>query len=134
MQIGSSEVTGEKRHLGEAKFPIFETWEEVCNHPEYGLGEEKGLDLLNAQVKTNAMNQLRASKTKGPTKSLLRTEAMTEIVSEITSGNHAEVIGNSMAINALVERRMKEIEQRMKAADEAANVGAGTEDDEDDEG
>ncbi len=131
MKIGESDVSSESKVIGSAKFPIFETIDEAMNHPEYGVGEQKLLDLLNAQVKTNAMNTLRTARTKGPTKSALRSEAMNEIVSEISNGEHTNCIGNQEALGALIDRRMAEIEARMKEAAELAI--AGIIDDEDDE-
>ena len=70
-----------------------------------------------SQIKTNAMNDIRSAKTKGPTKSWLRTEAWSEVVEEITSGQHQDCVGNKPALEALVTRRMEEIEARMKAAE-----------------
>lgn len=118
MKIGESDVTSESKLLGRAPHPIYETMDEVLNHPEYGVGEQKGLDLINAQVKTNAMNQLRTAKTKGPTKNALRSEAMNEVVLEITNGEHQECLGNRDALDALINRRMAKIEERMAAARE----------------
>ncbi len=131
MKIGESDVSSESKVIGSAKFPIFETIEEAMNHAEYGVGEQKLLDLLNAQVKTNAMNTLRTARTKGPTKSALRSEAMNEIVSEISNGEHANCIGNQEALGALIDRRMAEIEARMKEAAELAISGI-VDDEEDD--
>lgn len=120
MKIGESDVSGDKRELGKANYPVYDSWEEVLNDPTYGVGEEKGLDLLNAQVKTNAMNVLRTSKTKGPTKGLLKSEAMNEIVNEIAAGEHQNCLGNKPALDALIERRMVEIEARMKEVEPEA--------------
>lgn len=117
MNTGEAEVKVRKpdRIVGIAKYAIYETSNEALNHPTYGLGETKLLELLNAQVKTNAMNVLRATATKGPTKSLLRAQALNDIVQEIATGNHKDCIGNESALMALVERRMSEIEARIKA-------------------
>lgn len=119
MLTGSCSVTGEKRDLGEATYPIYDSWAEVCDDPTFGLGETKALDLLNAQVKTNAMNALRTAKTKGPTKTLLRSEAMNEIVNEMADGAHRDCLGNKPALDALIERRMADIDARMKETEEA---------------
>ena len=132
MKIGESDVSSESKVIGNTKYPIYETVDEILNHTEYGLGEQKLLDLINAQIKTNAMNTLRTARTKGPTKSALRSEAVNEIVSEIANGDHAECIGNPDVLNALIERRMSQIEARMKeAADlQIAAVGSSTGEDE----
>lgn len=120
MKIGESDVTSESKLLGRAPHPIFETIDEALNHDEYGLGEQKLLELLNAQIKTNAMNALRTARTKGPTKSALRSEAMNEIVQEISNGEHQDCLGNKDALDALIARRMDKIEEQMKEAAAAA--------------
>ncbi len=97
---------------GVAKGVEYETWDEVWD----GVGETKALEIFNAQVKTNAMNEARASLTKGPTKSVLRSEAVNEIMLEVSQGQHTDVIGNKPALDALVAKRMAEIEERMRAA------------------
>jgi len=131
MIIGEADVSSEQKVIGQAKYPVYETLDEAVNHAEYGLGEQKILDLLNAQVKTNSMNILRTARTKGPTKSALRSEAMNEIVSEISNGEHTDCIGNKDALDALIGRRMAQLEQRMKEAAEAAGAAVGaTADDE----
>lgn len=112
---------------GVAKGMEYETWEEVWE----ALGETKALEILNAQVKTNAMNEARASLTKGPTKSVLRSEAVNEIMLEVSQGEHTDVIGNKPALDALVAKRMAEIEERMRA--EVSTSGGVTEDSEEEE-
>lgn len=119
MQIGDSPVSSDAKVIGSAKFPIFETLDEAVNDDTHGFGEQRLLDIINAQVKTNAMNALRTERTKGPTKSALRGEAMNEIVSEIANGEHSDVIGNREALESLTIRRMAQIEQRMEETREA---------------
>ena len=128
MKIGQSDVSSDRKTIGKADFPQFDSVEEALNHSEYGLGDEKLLDLLNAQIKTNAMNALRTAATKGPTKAGLRSKAMSEIVSEITSGEHQNVIGDELALNTLIAKRMGELESRAKEA--AAAMAAAAQDDE----
>ncbi|MHA2265703.1 MAG: hypothetical protein ACXAEN_25205 [Candidatus Thorarchaeota archaeon] len=112
MKTGTAEVTSESQTLGECEFTIYETGPEALE----SLGEEKLLDILNAQIKTNAMNQFRTAKTKGPTKSWLRGEAFNEIIMEVKQGQHEETLGDKNAMEALVQKRMGEIEERMKVA------------------
>ena len=102
--------------VGEAVFPAFDTVEEAINHPKHGLGEQKVLELINAQVKTTAMNDLRTAKTKGPTKGALRNTAFSEIMVEMAAGEHQEVIGDEVALTVLIDRRMGELEERAKEA------------------
>lgn len=131
MQNCEAEVTSRKPpSKGIAKYIAYETWAEVWAG-EYG--ETKSLELLNAQIKTNAMNETRASLTKGPSKSLLRSEAINEIMQEVASGSHTEVIGNKPALDALVQNRMDAIEERMRAAQIAAGAQFSDEDDDDEE-
>ncbi len=113
---GEADVSSERKVLGVAKFPVFETVKEAIDHPEEGLGEEKLLDLLNSQIKTNAMNLLRTNKTKGPTKGALRSEAWNEICQEIANREHPDCLGNKKALDELVEKRILIIEARMNKA------------------
>lgn len=135
MQHCEAEVSSRKPpSKGVAKYISYETWDEVWTG-DCAIGETKALELLNAQIKTNAMNETRGALTKGPSKSLLRSEAFNEIMQEVAAGSHTEVIGNKPALDALLQKRMDEIEARMR---EAAGAGAGAsaievEDDEDDE-
>lgn len=115
MITGEADVSSEQKVIGTATFPVYETVDEAINDGEWGLGEEKLLDILNAQIKTNAMNILRTARTKGPTKSALRSEAMNEIVQEISNGEHSGCIGNKDALDSLIARRVAEIEARMKS-------------------
>ena len=123
MITGSADVSSEQKVIGTATFPQFETVDEAINHAEHGLGEEKLLDILNSQIKTNSMNTLRTAMTKGPTKSALRSEAMSQIVQEITvEGEHQSVIGNKDALDALISRRVAQLEAEAKEAASAAAV------------
>lgn len=129
--IGSNPVTTKQRQLKlrDATFPIFDSVQEAISHPEHGLGEAKVLELLNAQIKTNAMNARRAE-AKGPTKTVLAKEAQVQLIQEIAGGAHQDVIGNPDAWTALLAKRMAEIEARMK---EAAGVAGEVDDEDDDE-
>jgi hypothetical protein len=131
MKIGQSDVSSDRKVIGQAEFPVYETVDEAINHPQHGLGEEKLLDLLNAQIKTNRMNELRTAATKGPTKSALRSQAMNEIVSEITNGEHQSVIGDELALNNLIAKRIAELEARAKEAAASMAAAAGDDDEED---
>ena len=115
--------------VGEARFPAFDSVDEAINNSEYGLGEQKVLELINAQVKTTAMNDLRTAKTKGPTKGALRNTAFSEIMVEMAAGEHQEVIGDEVALTVLIDRRMAELEERAKEALPVAEAS-----DDDDEG
>lgn len=109
-------VKSESVVVGDAKYCVYDSLDEACNHKEYGLGEQKVLELINAQVKTNSMNELRTAKTKGPTKGALRNTAFSEIMVEMTAGDHQEVIGDEVALTSLIDRRIAELEKRAKEA------------------
>ena len=129
MKFGESDVSSEQKVIGNAKYTIYETIEEALNDTEHGLGEERLLDILNAQIKTNSMNILRTNLTKGPTKSVLRMEAMNEIVQEVTAGEHGDCVGNKDALEALIGRRIIQLELRAKEAAAATASALGGEDD-----
>ena len=113
MKTRTCEVKSKSDVLGEAEFAVYDTVAEATE----AIGDEALLSLLNAQLKTNAMNTLRTLKTKGPAKGWLRDEAVSEIVSEISANpsDFPGVVGNKPALTALVEKRMNEIEARMKS-------------------
>ena len=127
MQIGNYEVKSKSNLLGIATCPIFDTLEEALTDSTHGLGEAKILELLNAQIRTNAMNTLRTAKTKGPTKGWLKDEATAEVVASIQ--DHPELIGDTPALQAAIAKKMDEISERMKANAEAES----TEDDGDED-
>lgn len=120
-----TDVKSEKNVVGVAEYNEYDTLAEAQTE----LGEAKCVELINALVRTNAMNIVRTAATKGPTKSSLRNEAMSEIVTEIAGGEHKEIIGDKLALEALVTKRMGVLEAQMKA-----NISTvEDEDDEDDE-
>lgn len=89
-------------------------------------GEAKVIELVNSQSLTNVMNVARGSASGTTSKKRLRELAMEEIIGEVGQGQHKDVIANN-GIPALVEKRMDEIEARLKAqapvavADDAAD-------------
>ncbi len=125
MQVKTSEVKSEKKVVGEAEYPSFDTIEEAMNHAEYGIGEAKCLELINAQTRTNAMNIVRTNATTGPSKTALRITAMSDVTTELCNGQHPDAIGNETAVNRLVENRMAQLE-----AERAATAAVVPEDDE----
>lgn len=133
MKISEAKVSTKKPPKNATvKHIVYETWEEVFRHPEHGLGEVKSLELLNAQVKTEAMNKKRAEMAKGPTKSSLRSDAIQEIFDEMSAGHHKDAIGNQLVLEAKIDRRMKEIADRRKEVPVSAFTPS-EEDEEDDE-
>jgi hypothetical protein len=115
MKRGTKEVKSDQKILGECDYDIYDSVLEATN----ALGETQLLDILNAQIRTNAMNAFRTSKTKGPTKSALRTKATNDVVQELLAGGHPDAIGNESAIQNLIDRRMAEIEIELKSVTES---------------
>jgi len=102
MKYGEKEVMSESKVVGKATYPIYETWEEA----EKALGDA-GLAKLNAQVRTDEMNKVRSEFNKPQSKSALRSKALGSItVEEFTSCQ-----GDEAKLNALIERKMAEIEK-----------------------
>lgn len=126
-------IQSKSQIVGVAEFEIYETVAEAVDH----LGEEELLSLLNAQVKTNAMNKTRQAATVGPSKKALRAQATAEIINDITVARaedpnaYADVLGDPAAMERLTTERMGEIEQRMKA--QIPEVDENEEEDEDED-
>ena len=115
MKIATTDVKSKSQVVGQAEYPQFDTIEEAMNAETYGLGEAKCLELINAQVRTNEMNKVRGFATGGPSKTVLRQQATSEIIAEIVAGEHQEAVGNEMALSSLIEARMAQLEAARKA-------------------
>lgn len=72
MKTETVEVKSQSEVVGEASFPHYDNTQEVLD----GIGEVKMLELVNSQVKTNAMNLVRAEKTGKPSKIRQRSNAL----------------------------------------------------------
>lgn len=134
MRLDTAPVKGEGKLLGNAEYPQFDSVDEAVNHPDEGLGEEAVLDLINAQIKTNARNKLRTERLKGPSKSALRSAAYSDVVQMIVDNpsEYPHLIGNPDAMNEAVEARMEELEKERKAQIAEA-IAAGEEADSDED-
>ena len=99
--------TGKKERtvVGTAHFKIYETVEEAAEH----LGPEKLLELLNSQVKTNEMNEVRGQAKGGPTAASIRNKAMARFTQE----DWTACIGNEEAIKETLERYIAEIKAEL---------------------
>jgi len=108
MKPDSCPVKSKSQVVGTAEFQIYDSTEEAVGH----LTEEVCVSLINAQVKTNAMNVIRGAATGKPSKTHVRNLALTEVTAE----EWREVAGDNSAIAALVERKMVDVEARLAAA------------------
>lgn len=110
MQVETAGGKKESKVVGTAQYFEYETASEAIEH----LGEEKLLEALNAQIRTNEMNRVRGLARGGPSKKALQSKALASLTLE----DFASVAGNKEAIDALIAQRMDEIE-----AEEKAKVG-----------
>ena len=120
MKQGQTEVKSfmggeEEKVVGMADYPIYETGQEAID----GLGEAKLLKLVNAQIRTDAMNKVRAAYNQKPTKTALRNKAMAAITVEEFTG----VAGDPAKLETLIQKKMADIEKAEEGA--TTNGGAG---------
>lgn len=107
-QMGTSEVKGEGKSLGDIEFPVFSTAQEAVDC----LGEEQLLLLLNTQVKTTCMNNHRQQHSTKITKGKLREMAFARISAEEFAG----AAQDPGAINALIAKKIQEVEAEVDEA------------------
>ncbi len=112
-----SKVNNETQTIGEAVFAVYDSTDEAVAQE----GAERCLDYINAQVRTNEMNRIRALARGGPSKNKLKNMA----ISEITGEEWAEIAGDPAKIEACLQQKCREIEARMASApQETVSVGA----------
>ncbi len=124
-----TDVKSKSQVVGQAEYAVYDSVQEAAEH----LGVEKALELINAQVRTNAMNEVRGSATGKPSKKKLREAAQVRATPE----QWASVAGDSVAIEnmlVVIEQTITaELEQQQAAtAATAAPVDDGADDDDDD--
>ena len=107
-QSVKSKVNGVTQNVGDAVFWEYDSLEEAAEH----IGEEKALEMINAQTRTNEMNRVRALAKGGPSKGKLREMALCEITTE----QFAECAGDKAKIEQLLMETSKIIEDRMASA------------------
>ena len=116
MLTKSAEVKSKSKVVGTAEYPEYQSAQEAVE----ALGEAEMLKILNQQIRTNAMNEVRASTQ--PSKENIRTEAMASITAEEWS----QVAGDMPAMKKLLAERIKVVEAKY-------NVVSKEESDEDDD-
>jgi len=100
-KMTSVEVKSKSLTVGVAEYPIYDSSAEAVEDK----GDEAIVALINAQVRTNAMNVVRNAAVARPSKKKLYKQARASISLE----EYGEVIGDEDAIEALVERKAKEL-------------------------
>lgn len=122
MQNATADVKSDKVLVGEAKYPVYESTSEAAA----AEGEDKLLGLLNAQIRTNAMNAIRQAANPSVSKIGIKLEVMTEM----TTDKVLSFAGDKAALQEYVETEAERIYAERKAA---SPVAATTEPDDDEE-
>ena len=104
--------SGETVEIGMANFPVYDSTDEGIEHE----GDEKCLEFINAQVRTNEMNRVLALARGGPSKNKLKALAIAEIAPEMWQ----EIAGDIAAIEKAITDKMEEIAARMASAQPVA--------------
>lgn len=98
----SMRVNGQTKVVGTATYAEYDSVSEAIDN----VGEEKCLEFINAQVRTNAMNRKRGEVRNGPGKKALQAKALASITPE----EWAQLAGNPDAIQTKIEAKMAELE------------------------
>lgn len=107
------------REVGIATYAEYDTVAEALDN----LGEEKTLELINSQARTNELNRVRGlNRPGGISKTALRNEAM----QVITGAEWMSVAGDKAKMDALIEAKMEEIK-----AEKISSNGGGADDSDD---
>lgn len=99
-------INGENKIVGTATYAVYDAVAEAVD----GIGEEKTLELINAQVRTNEMNRVRGLARGGPSKKALEFKALERLTPE----DFARVAGKPDAIRQLIDQKIEEIRAELK--------------------
>jgi hypothetical protein len=98
------DVKSDGKVVGQASYPVFESVEDLTsNMPGTDL-----LKLVNAQVRTNKMNEVRAAAVGKPTNKTLMLQALSELSTE----QLVECAGDKAKLQSLVDAKVAEIVAR----------------------
>lgn len=127
MKMRTNEVKSKSKVVGEAEYAVYDSVGEATE----GIGESTVLALVNAQVRTNALNEVRAKATGKPSKKALQMEALASATVEELQA----VAGDVSKLQELINRKVAVLEAEEAAAAPAGEAVAptGEDDDEDDE-
>ena len=116
MQVKTKDVKSKGDVVGTAKYAEYDSTAEAVE----AIGEKTCLGLINAQVRTNSMNAVRAEATGTPSEKALRKEAL----SLITMEEFQAAAGNPVALEELINRKVSDLKEAREAdAEEADDEG-----------
>jgi len=118
----TQDVRSKKESVGTATFSEYESSQEAVE----AIGEAQLLSLLNAQIRTNAMNEVRGAATGKPSK----VKNIFEAIAMLSLEEMQACGGDEAKIREVVATKQAEM-AASKAA--AAGTSPGAEDDDDDE-
>lgn len=101
----SAEVKSKSKKVGTATYPKYENVAEAVE----ALGEADLLKILNQQIRTNAMNEVRQSTV--PSKENMKNEAL----GLVTPEEFASVAGDIAAMKRLLAEKLKLVEAKYNA-------------------
>lgn len=113
MKTVTKDVKSKSEVVGEAVFPQYDNVQEAVQQE----GEETCLGYINAQVKTNELNRVRAVATGKPSKATLMQMALQEITVDRME-ELAACAGDKVKINQLLEDQARVIRERLGLKDE----------------
>jgi len=112
MQKGTNEVKSGGEVVGEASYDIFDALNEAVEN----LGEPECVKLINAQIRTNALNEVRSVATGKPSKARIKDLAIDELCKEDydLAAENAESQGISLgvALKSILAEKEAEIRER----------------------
>ena len=126
VQKKTSVVKSKSESVGVAEYPVYDAVTEAVED----MGDEALLKLINAQVRTNSMNTVRAAATGAPSRKTLEIEAL----SRIPLQEYQEAAGDGQALRLLIDKyvdvlKEEHSEKRSAMAAAAAEIGDDDEDD-----
>ena len=122
MKTKVADVKSKQNKVGECEYKVYDSVDEAIED----LGEASALNMLNAQVRTNAMNQARALATGKPGKKALYNQAIAEIDIE----EFKKVAGDAGALKILIEQKVLALEAKRQAEAPSVELDDLDEDDE----
>ena len=115
MKTETAEVKSRRKSGGEttevvgvAEYKVYDSTAEAAGD----IGEEKCLELINAQVRTNELNRVRSLAVGEPSSKALRNEALVRM----TAQDWQDVAGDPDKIERRLNEKIEEIRQERLAA------------------
>jgi hypothetical protein len=117
MQFCTADVKSKSKVVGQATYKKYDSVAEAVQDQS----EEKILDLINSQTKTNAMNLTRAGAVGMPTKEQIRVMAMSKITSEEFAAASGDMVRLGELVKKYSDQIVKEYEARLPKEDDDDN-------------